>query len=130
MGPSNRAGQVGVGRAVAASLGGTSIGWVEVGPCSGVGWVEMDEGGAYSPPFFIHWRSGGPHYQRGGGRTRSKLKPNSALVGSGEGLSGRERSTRPRVGKVCSDHGLRSEAMLSMWRGGGPRCRWARNSIS
>ena len=59
--------------------------------------------------------------QGGRGKTKSGLK--SALVGSGDELSGRGRPTRLRVGKVCSDHGLRSEANLSMWRGGRPQDR-------
>ena len=58
----------------------------------------------------------------GRGKTRSGLKP--ALVGSGGRLSGRGSPTRSRVGKACEDHGLRSEVMLSMWRGGS-RCGWS-----
>ena len=56
-----------------------------------------------------------------GGRGKTKLGLKSALVGSGDELSGRGRPTRLRVGKVCSDHSLRSEASLSMWRGGRPQ---------
>ena len=63
----------------------------------------------------------------GRGKTRSGL--NSALVGSDERLSGRGSPTKSRVGKVYLDHCLRSEAMLSIWRGGRPQVRVESHSL-
>ena len=65
MAPGNRVGPTGMGPRIATSLSGNtrSIGWTGVGPCSGVGQVEMD---VLYPPFLIHQRRGGPHHQKGG----------------------------------------------------------------
>ena len=90
--------------------------------------MEVDEGGAYFLPGFD------PSEKRrasssDGGRVKARLGLKSALVGSEGRLSGPGSPTRPPVGKVHLDHGLRSEAMLSIWRAGRSQVRVEFHSI-
>ena len=85
--------------------------------------MEVNEkGGAYLSPGFWPIREEKDFTVRWRGKARLGLY--SALAGSGGRLSRRGGPTQSRVGGVFLNHGVRIEAMLSIWKGDGSGCEY------